>query len=111
MKRRALKLVKKKSCKCLVVTFGTKWFAGYRGRASIQDELQKIVKFYPEEIGSSIKGLIDSSIKGLIDSRMKMKARVLWNLSWICFVGGIIAFVVGAFIWRFSMRRRRPTQR
>ena len=88
-----------------ILIFGTK-FGGY-GRATLQSANtsswwggpNKIVKFYPEEIGSSIKGLIDSQ---------EMVARVLRWLSWVFFVGGgfVIVFFAAPCIWRFLQGRR-----
>ena len=92
-----------------ILIFGTK-FGGY-GRAALQSRStsswfggssvgsNKIIKFYPEEVGSSVKGLIDSQ---------EMVARVLRWLSWMCFVGGgfVIVFFAAPCIWRFLQGRR-----
>ena len=88
-----------------LLIFGTK-FGGY-GRAALQSGStsswwggsNKIIKFYPEEIGSSVKGLIDSQ---------EMVERVLRWLSWVFFVGGgfVIVFFAAPCIWRFLQGRR-----
>lgn len=79
-----------------LLIFGTK-FAGY-GRAALQD-MGQVVKFYPEEVGSSIKSLIDSQ---------ELIARAFRWLSRVCFIGGIfmIVFVAAPLIWRFLHGRR-----
>ena len=92
-----------------ILIFGTK-FGGY-GRATLQSANtsswwggpNKIVKFYPEEVGSLIKGLIDSQ---------EMVACVLRWLSWVFFVGGglVIVFFAAPCIWRF-LQGRQSTRR
>ena len=91
-----------------LLVFGTK-FGGY-GRAALQNVStswlggqNKIVKFYPEEVGSSIRNLIDSQ---------ELIARVFRWMSWVLFVGGgfVIVFLAAPFIWRV-IQGRRPTRR
>ena len=91
-----------------LLVFGTK-FGGY-GRAALQNigtswlgGQNKIVKFYPEEVGSSIRNLIDSQ---------ELIARVFRWMSWVLFVGGgfVIVFLAAPFIWRI-IQGRRPTRR
>jgi len=88
-----------------LLVFGTK-FGGY-GRAALQNAgtswlggQNQIVKFYPEEVGSSIQNLIDSQ---------ELLARVLRWLSWVCFIGGglVIVFFAAPFIWRVLHGRRQ----
>lgn len=75
-----------------LLMFGTK-FGGY-GRAMLQNTgtswlggQSKIIKFYPEEVGSSIKGLIENQ---------ELLARALRWLSRILFIGGITVIVLFA---------------
>ena len=91
-----------------LLVFGTK-FGGY-GRATLQNMgtswlggQNTVVKFYPEEVGSSIRNLIDSQ---------EMIARAFRWLSWVLFVGGgfAIVFVAAPFIWQV-IQGRRPTRR
>ena len=91
-----------------LLVFGTR-FGGY-GRASLQNMgtswlggPSTMVKFYPEEVGSSIRNLIDSQ---------EIIARAFRWLSWVLFVGGgfAIVFVAAPFIWQV-IQGRRPTRR
>ena len=91
-----------------LLVFGTK-FGGY-GRAALQTVSttwlsgeNKIVKFYPEEVGSSIRNLIDSQ---------ELLGRVFKWISRILFVGGcfFIVLVAVPFVWRI-IQGRRPTRR
>lgn len=91
-----------------LLVFGTK-FGGY-GRAALQTAgtswlggQNKIIKFYPEEVDSSIKHLIDSQ---------EFLARAFRWLSWVLFVGGgfVIVFFAAPCIWRF-LQGRRSTRR
>ena len=90
-----------------LLVFGTK-FGGY-GRAVLTSAgtswlrgQSKIVKFYPEEVGTSIKHLIDEQ---------EFLARAFRWLSWVFFVGGgfVIVFFAAPYVWRI-LQGRRPTR-
>ena len=91
-----------------LLVFGT-LFGGY-GRAALSSTgttwlggKNEAVTFYPEEVGSSIRDLIDSQ---------ELLARTFRWLSWMLFVGGGCALVLFTipFLWRV-FQGRRPTRR
>ena len=85
-----------------LLLFGTK-FGGF-GRAYLQNApklsvKERIIKFYPKEVGLSINDLIKS--------HEDFALRLSWMSKWL-FVGGVfvIVFVAVRLIWKFVNRRR-----
>ena len=85
-----------------LLIFGTK--IGGFGRASLQNEPElsvkdRMIKFYPEEVGLSINDLIKK--------HEDFSHRLRW-MSKVLFVGGVfvIVLVAARLIWKFLQRRR-----